>query len=541
MRHRSLSFLEFLTIILLAFVPLLVTFPYRVNIFLSWEGAYRMSQGQLPFRDFGVPLGGMYWVIPAIFFKIFGAQLISLVKAQVFINIIAGLSFRSILKSFSTAPTIRFLSVLVFCISYSFFNFWPWYNHSVIVYELAALAFLLKYLCGPIHQKPALWIGLSGFFVYCSFMTKQDGGALALMICIALLLFHAWYEKKWIDLALFLAFFFGLLGITIVIFSSHGFGYWFNHGQPPHSSRVSVKEIINEFLIASSWIKFYVFLIFILLAFAFRNPKDLLKNKPQSLFLLLTLGILLEATIFQVTSYTPPDNNIFFHSFAIAYLLTLLSRITGSNFQSRKALAIGITGIMLWWSGTYWKYIQRITGLLIPAQTESASTTGENIINRNTYMISKAPADSSDDDDWAFSNLKSFRKIYMPRKTIDGMERLLNMDLVKNRKDLKVLNMSELTPLAAEMPFLLERNGELPLWYHLGVGMFNHQAATFETRIKNGYYDLIIFENIPSLNNFYPFRTRDTLKNYYRLADSFTAPRRGDTQGQIEIYVKPSP
>src|SRR3569833_1054703 len=90
---------EILFIILLACIPLFIRLPYRVNIFLSWEGAYRMSEGQLPFRDFGIPLGGMFWVIPTIFFKIFGAKLITLVKAQVLINIMAGLAFRSILIS----------------------------------------------------------------------------------------------------------------------------------------------------------------------------------------------------------------------------------------------------------------------------------------------------------------------------------------------------------------------------------------------------------------------------------------------------------
>src|SRR5256885_9780628 len=131
---------EILIIILLACIPLFIQLPYRVNIFLSWEGAYRMSEGQLPFRDFGIPLGGMFWVIPAFFFKVFGAKLITLIKAQVLINIIAGLAFRNILVSLSVDKGIRLASVLLFCISYSFFNFWPWYNHSVIVYELAALA-----------------------------------------------------------------------------------------------------------------------------------------------------------------------------------------------------------------------------------------------------------------------------------------------------------------------------------------------------------------------------------------------------------------
>src|SRR5687767_15931951 len=122
MKGKTLSVAEFAIIILLASVPLFTSFPYRVNIFLSWEGAYRLSQGQLPYRDFGTPLGGMYWVIPAIFFKIFGPQLITLVKAQVFINILAGISFRAILKNLEVNRGIRFVSVLLFCISYSFFN-----------------------------------------------------------------------------------------------------------------------------------------------------------------------------------------------------------------------------------------------------------------------------------------------------------------------------------------------------------------------------------------------------------------------------------
>src|ERR1700761_3078032 len=104
MSAKTLARIEILLIVLLAAVPLFTNFPFRINIFLSWEGAYRMSKGQLPFRDFGTPLGGMYWVIPAIFFKLFGPKLITLVKAQVFINILSGLAFRSILRSCRIEP-----------------------------------------------------------------------------------------------------------------------------------------------------------------------------------------------------------------------------------------------------------------------------------------------------------------------------------------------------------------------------------------------------------------------------------------------------
>ncbi|MEI9942630.1 MAG: hypothetical protein WDN26_00245 [Chitinophagaceae bacterium] len=128
----------------------------------------------------------------------------------------------------------------------------------------------------------------------------------------------------------------------------------------------------------------------------------------------------------------------------------------------------------------------------------------------------------------------------MPASTADGMKRILDMPLVKTKKDIKVLNMSEMTPLAAEMPYELERNREYPLWFHLGVGMFNKQAELYEKRIAEGYYDLVLFEYVPTLNNFYPFRVRNALIQYYQKVDSFSAPRQGDTQGMIEVYTKPA-
>lgn len=146
LKSKQVSILEILLIVGFASIPLLSSFPYRVNIFLSWEGAYRLYLGQMPFKDYGIPMGYAYWIIPAAFFKLFGPYMLSLVKAQVFINILSGLSFRSILKSFKVNTGLRFVSILLFIISYSFFNFWPWYNHTVIVYELIGLAFLLQFI-----------------------------------------------------------------------------------------------------------------------------------------------------------------------------------------------------------------------------------------------------------------------------------------------------------------------------------------------------------------------------------------------------------
>jgi len=532
-RARIYSILEISIIVVLAIIPLFLTFPYRINIFLSWEGAYRMSEGQIPYKDFGMPLGYMYWVIPSLFFKIFGAQMITLVKAQVFINILSGFAFRSILKSMGVQPGIRLMSVLLYCISFSFFNFWPWYNHTVIVYEMIGLAFLMYYI---FRSQKWIWLSLSALFVFCSFFTKQDGGALALILCTVLLAYHCYYEKRWLPLLIFIGSFAVVTFAFIAPLTRYNFSYWFNYGQAPHTSRFSGFDIIEEFFWGSQWIKFYIFLILLLAIAYYKNWRSFFSDKRTTIFLLLTLGILAEAALLQVTSYTPPDGNIFFHSFAFAFIVSILSDYLKLDFYKLKPLFIGVFGIMLWWSGVFWKYLQRITERLMP-QAETQANTTENLVNRKTYVI-RNEVPEIPMSEWTFSGLKSFDKIYMPKATVEGINRLINSDLVKNKKPLHVLNMTELTPLAAEIPFELEKGPEVPLWYHLGVASFNKEAMMYEKRIAAKQYDLILFEYIPSLNNFYPFRVRDSLQHQYNKIDSFPAPRRGDTQGVIEVYTR---
>jgi hypothetical protein len=534
-RAQLFSIIEIAIIILLAIVPLFTTFPYRVNIYLSWEGAYRISQGQVPYKDFGMPLGYMYWIIPAFFFKLFGTQMITLIKAQVFINIVSGFAFRSILKSLSVQPGVRLLSVLLYCISFSFFNFWPWYNHTVIVYEMIALAFLMRYIFSA--ERKWILLSLSALFTFFSFFTKQDAGGMTLILCVALLIYSSIHEKKWMPLVIYTASFLIVAFAIIAPLLRYNLDYWFNHGQPPHTSRVSAFEIIDEFLGASQWIKFYLLLMMLLAIAYYKKRKEILIGKRDIVFLLLTLGILAEAAVMQITSYTPPDNNIFFHSFAFAFIFSSLAVYLNLNFYNYKFLFIGCFGLLLWWSGVFWKYFQRVVQRVLPI-TEVRTDTTENIVNRQTFMFAKTDSTDTPMSEWTYCGLKSFEKIYMPKGTAKGIQRLMRSEVVK-KKDLKVLNMTELTPLAAEIGYRLETGPQIPLWYHLGVAMFNKEAKMYEQKIMDKQYDLVLFEYIPSLNNFYPFRVRDTLLNYYQKTDSFPAPRRGETQGIIEVFTRP--
>lgn len=535
---RSLAAIEILIIVALALVPLFVTYPYRVNIFLSWEGAYRISSGQVPFKDFGSPLGYGFWIVPAIFFKLFGPALITLVKAQAFINIIGGLAFRSILRSLDVTPGVRMLSVLVFVLSYSFFNFWPWYNQTVIVYELVGIAFLLKSFFSDSRVRKYAWMAASALFIFLSVFTKQDGGGMALMLCLAFTAYNCWQTRRWLDLLAFIGLFF-IIAVIFIVPLMPGFAYWFNHGQPPHSSRLAINDFTDEILGSSNWIKGYVVLVILCMATQIKQWGAWLQNRRQVLFVMLTLGILGEAAIFQVTSYTPPDNNIFFHSFAFAFIASSLCVSLQIKTEQFSTLLGGTLLILFWWSGTWWKYVGRFADRLFPAQEMAATQSGEheNVVNRRNYMLNLDTTDVPMSS-WVFSDLKPFRKIYMPESTVKGMERIMALPVVKEKKgDIKVLNMTELTPLAAAMPYKEETGPDYPLWYHLGVGMFNRQLTTFKSKVKDHHYDLVLYEYVPTLNNFFPFALRKDLEENYHKIDSFLAPRR-PTNGIIEVYVK---
>jgi hypothetical protein len=259
------------------------------------------------------------------------------------------------------------------------------------------------------------------------------------------------------------------------------------------------------------------------------------QSKQKIIFLLLTISIIGEAAVFQVTSYTPPDNNIFFHSFAIAFILSIIPAETSISLHRIKPVILCMIGIFIWWSSVYWNYIQRIIQRSSPQNQVALSPSGENIVNRNTYLLNLDSAEKSMSQ-WTFSGLRSFDKIYMPEQTVKGIRRLLNMDLIKSKKELKVLNMTELTPLAVEIPYRSETGSQIPLWYHLGVGMFNREAKMYEDKIAKQDYDLVLFEYIPSLNNFFPFRVRDSLQLHYQKIDSFAAPRRNNP-GMIEVFI----
>ena len=529
---RYLRWAELLVIVIFCSIPLFVKFPFRINLFLAWEGAYRLSEGQVPFRDFGLPLGFGFWIIPALFFKLLGAQMITLVKAQVFVNVITMLAFRSILKTLGTPAAARLIALLVLALSYVLVNFWPWYNNMVFVYELLAIQTLLLG-CYRYHGlKAHVLVALSALFVVLSVFTKQDGGGLALLVVTALLALYLLRHRRWSFLATYAAS--GILGglLFVLPFLPYGIDYWFNYGQEPHYSRINAYDFLQDIFGRSFEIKAYLAAITLVLIYRYRTGRQFWDDERTVMFALLTVAILGQALLIQVTSYIPHNVNVYFHGFAIAFLLYAAAHAVQWQKLSLLLLSVGL--VFFCFSGDYWVYANRVFRKFLPAPRT------EGVISKNSWSSGEDSLASVSRANWVESDYWVFEDVYLPEKTIAGIKNIEALPVVKEKgRDLRVLNMTELTPLVQILDYQLETGTDYPLWFHHGVSMFDREVAMFCRAIENQAYDLVLFETIPNLNNFYPEQVRDCIRQHYRQTDRFLAPR-VKHNAHVEVYVRSS-
>lgn len=526
---RQMNILQMFIILFFVSIPLFVQLPFKINLFLAWDGAHRISIGQIPYKDFYLPMGFGFWLLPALVFKVFGASLYSLVIAQVFINLIGAFAFRSILKKLGVGEGMMLLSLLVYCISYILINFWPWYNHTVFVFELVAIHFILAHsFAENWKSKTSNLIGAC-FFLILALFTKQDGGGLAIITGSTLMLYSAICDKsmKWLLFYSTLLVIFSLL--FIVPFLPYDFSYWFNYGQSPHNARTNLNDILIDVFEGSQWIKFYLLaVVVILIRKTIENP-SFLKSKKDVLLALLTLCILFQAMLVQVTSYIPHNVNIYFHSFAIAFIgYHCISSVANRAWA---ALILSVF-IMFWWSADYWRYGQRIASRVFPSLADTQKNL--NRVSKYTWFVEDS-SNQSKKIKWIPSSYRSFKHVLLPEGTVEGIKFIMNLPVAK-KENIKVLNMSELTPLAFEMGYEPLKNQ--PMWFHKNVSIFEKEIDLFCHNIEEKKYDLVLFEVIPNLNQFYPDKVRNYLQKNYKKIHQFQAPR-DNSKCFIEVYVIP--
>jgi len=525
--QNQVKVLTILLIVIIAAVPLLMQYPFNINIFLAWDGAYRIFLGQIPSIDFYLPMGFVFWILPALFFKIFGPNLFTLIIFQSFVNLVTFLSFWRILRLLKVNYYVIFLSSLVLGLSYVLLNFWPWYNNFVFVLQLVSLMFLLMARASSVPIKKIVYLVIAAGFSVFAFFTKQDAGGLTILLNCTLVLYLSLHNKDFKQIIVFI----GSLAIWTIPFTlpflNSDISYWFNYGQAPHYSRLSTLTYLNELFRASHEIKFYILIIVFLVLNKYSSVKELIKSERNFLFLILILGLLFQSSVIQVTSYIPHYSHYYIHGFAFAYIL---SEINVEKWVSKISVFALITLLTVFlWSSDTWKYGLRIGKKILP---NSLFETQENVVSKSTWLKGEESV-FDNRATWRLSDFKTMKNIYLPPGTLGGIERFIKK--YKGVDNLKVLNMSELTILAAEIGYtpLIDH----PLWFHKNVAIFDKEVEKICNNIAQLKYDVVLFESIPILNDFYPEELHQCLKEHYQLVDEFRAPRR-EKNATILVYQK---
>jgi hypothetical protein len=319
-------------------------------------------------------------------------------------------------------------------------------------------------------------------------------------------------DRKWIPVVVYAISFLVAAGIFVIPFLDDGFTYWFNLGQDPHRARISVGLLLEILLSRSVLEKIYLLLILFVLAVHFTSWKKLFESRAVFTGSVICLGLILQSLATRATSPLPTDHMSYFHTFAFAGVALFIPWEQWS--RNILALLVIVLLLVLCFSEGYWKYMSGI----FPS------------VKQSTVIGNTTPSKK-----WVKSKQFTMQKITLPEETQAGIDRILASPYSK-KENLQVLNMSELTSLAYEIGYTPLT--EQPLWYHLNIGMFEKEVVEINRNIQSGLYDLVLFEDIPSLTNFYPYATLDVLKENYILVDTFLSPRKED-DSHIYVFLRP--
>ena len=308
----------------------------------------------------------------------------------------------------------------------------------------------------------------------------------------------------------FVAFFALPIAGLIYAVDSSQFFYWFNYGQPPHEIRkIHIWDFVNHGnLFLPACIAFY---------FAYRTVR----------IDVLFAGIFFICA-FIVSSTSGLDYTAFFF---FLFLPLLLQTVTDRRLVSNpwiSALLIFATMTCIVFPA---KYTYRLVQTTILAKAEPFSF-------RHVYVTRPVqPYPQS---------MPYFRNVMGSDDSIIMIKDLQEVAKANGNKSLKVLNISELTPIYAELGSAPPLH--YPLWYHTKISLFPREIEIIDRDIDENKFDIVILQNAHGQANFEEFLGRLQKNHDYQTLRErgFVSPTTstGDTchegycPNHIYVYVK---
>ncbi|HTR35356.1 MAG TPA: hypothetical protein VMH80_05615 [Bryobacteraceae bacterium] len=145
---------------------------------MIFDGAWRLLQGQVPYRDVLYPFGPVTFVVQALFFMVFGVNFSATVLSAAVLNAVAGLLvMRIVYRLLPDARAIAFLAgIATICWFQAPFGT-LWFEQTAFFFGLVALFVALEaeFLVG----SRVYWLhACAGVLMVVSVLSKQNAGVL---------------------------------------------------------------------------------------------------------------------------------------------------------------------------------------------------------------------------------------------------------------------------------------------------------------------------------------------------------------------------
>ena len=499
-------------------------FVYFRDYSITFEGSYRLFLGQIPYRDFGAPVGPVSFVIPAIFFRLFEPNWTVFLLSQQFQNACLLVLVYALLLRIGTRALIRRIALVTFSVFYLLLLTHPWYNST---------GFLLL-LTGAVCALGSSRISImtAGLVAGLAVLAKQDFGLLTLLIAgffITVVSLGSDRNKILPDLGslrdknkqlnlIFNLLIFALCASAVVtVFiqatDAEQFKYWFNYGQKPHESRsISLRDLFgNSFGTLGS--------ITALIALAHNN------------FRLLVASIFITAASISRTT----SGLGFTHYYFVAFLPVIIDECLWLKIRFKVLLLIVV--------------LYTCTRVMIRPVNDVYHVFESMALHQPEHFffdyrkLSRPMADFP-------AELQAFsRHTQVPQQTSDAILELKRIAAEKRAAapgtDLKVLNITELTPIYAELGAAPPKG--LPLWFHTKVSLFPRQIEQLDGILADQGFDIILLQGThegltePYRNFFSILKANRSYALLREIQDSpanATWPCEPDCQGEIFVFVK---
>lgn len=491
---------------------------------ITFEGAYRLYLGQIPYRDFGTPVGPVSFLIPALFFQLFGPTWSAFHASQLFQNAVLLILIYGILRKLQVRPLVTWLSLA----SYTFFALvfltHPWYNISGFMF-LAVSAWLALGANGA----SAAWAGaMTGLCI----LAKQDFGVLSFGISAVLVAHrslcptalepnsapaHLLYPLPLKRTAGRLIVF-GLTAAAMVtafalLTDAQSFQYWFNYGQAPHQLRgLTTKDLLGNSFGTLGLIT---------------GAIGLWKN---NLKLLLGSMLVTAASVTRTTS-----GLAFTHYYFVAFIPVIVDELFTLKIRLKPLLLVLIVY-------TSYRVMIRPANDLARVVESIAVRQPEHFFF--DYRMLTAPTTPFSQDLPSFSP-----QTQAPQETIEAL-RALKIELESKggrgrstSAEDRVLNLTELTPVYPETLAVPPRH--FPLWFHEKITVFPKEEEQLKKEVAGDRFDAILVQGtaLPRLHREL-LSILDQNTNYRKFCTvqntpaTATGPCRNGCDEYIHIYVK---